>query len=436
MCSNAISGRAREATPCPRFHPCTTGSTMKILFLTHYFPPEVNAPANRTHEHARRWVRDGHEVTVITGVPNHPTGQLFPGYRNRWLQEEEVDGIRVLRTWMYLTSNQGFARRIANYLLFAVAATIASLRAGRPDVVVATSPQFFCGLAGAAVSWLKWRPFVLEVRDLWPDSIVQLGQLDSRLLIGALEALETTLYRSAKGIVVNTRAFIDHIAARGIPRERIELVYNGIDPELFRPREPDPAFLRSRGLEDKRVISYIGTLGLAHGLMTIVETADQLRHDRSLAFALIGEGADRERIEREVAERGLDNIFFIGLRPRAEIPDWIASSSVLLVMLRDLPVFQTVIPSKLFEFWALEGPLILAAPPGECRDLLEQHDSGLAISPENPNALASAIREVLDNPTAARDRARRGRECVEQSFLRDDLARRMAAFLERTALPG
>lgn len=406
---------------------------MKILFLTHYFPPEVNAPANRTHEHARRWVRDGHEVTIITGVPNHPKGQLFPGYRNRWLQEEEIDGIRVMRTWMYLTSNQGFARRILNYVLFALTATIASLRAGRPDVVVATSPQFFCGLAGAAVSWLKWRPFVLEVRDLWPDSIVQLGQLDSRLLIGALEALETALYRSAQGIVVNTRAFIDHIAARGVPRDRIELVYNGIDPELFRPREPNPALLRDRGLENRRVISYIGTLGLAHGLLTIIEAADQLRHDKSLAFVLIGEGADRERIEREVTERRLDNVSLTGLRPRAEIPDWIASSAVLLVMLRDLPVFQTVIPSKLFEFWAQEGPIILAAPPGECRDLLEQNDSGLTIAPENPSALASAIREVLRDPSAARERAQRGRECVERSFLRDDLARQMAAFLEHTA---
>ena len=170
---------------------------MKILFLTHYFPPEVNAPANRTHEHARRWVRDGHEVTIITGVPNHPKGQLFPGYRNRWLQEEEIDGIRVMRTWMYLTSNQGFARRILNYVLFALTATIASLRAGRPDVVVATSPQFFCGLAGMLVSRLRGAPFILEIRDLWPESIVQLGQLKPGLLLRTLErvglGLEHTL---------------------------------------------------------------------------------------------------------------------------------------------------------------------------------------------------------------------------------------------------
>jgi glycosyltransferase involved in cell wall biosynthesis len=408
---------------------------MKILFLTHYFPPEVNAPANRTHEHARRWVQDGHDVTVITGVPNHPTGEIFPGYTNRWFQEEEVDGIRVVRTWMYLTSNQGFVRRILNYLLFAVTATLASLRTDRPDVVVATSPQFFCGLAGVAVSWLKWRPFVLEIRDLWPDSIVQLGQLRSRGVIRLLEALETGLYRSAAGIVVNTRAFIEHIERRGIPPQRIELVYNGIDPGLFSPRPAVPELLREHDLEGKQVVAYIGTLGLAHGLMTLVEAAEQLQDDPQLAFALIGEGADRDRIQQEIEQRGLDNIHLLGLRPRKEIPDWIASSAVLLVMLRDLPVFETVIPSKLFEFWAQAGSIVLAAPPGECRRLVEETDSGLTIPPEDPLALEGAVREVLAKPAAARERAEKGRRTVEASFLRDDLARRMAAFLERAARP-
>jgi len=403
---------------------------VKILFLTHYFPPEVNAPASRTYEHARRWVADGHDVTVITGVPNHPHGQLFPGYRNRWLQREEVDGIHVIRSWMYLTSNQGFTRRTLNYVLFAVTAVLASLRAPRPDVVIATSPQFFCGLAGAVVSRLKRRPFVLEVRDLWPDSIVQLGQLESGVVVRLLEAVETALYRSAAGIVVNTRAFIDHIAARGIPRERIELIYNGIDPDLFRPQPPDAELLREHGLEGKHVIAYIGTLGLAHGLATIVEAADLLRDDPRLAFVLIGDGADRERIETEARERSLTNLHMVGLRPRDEVPRWIASSALLLVMLRDLPVFRTVIPSKLFEFWAQERPIVLAAPEGECRSLLEEDRSGYAIRPEDAASLAKAIRRVLDQPDDAAARARRGRERVERDFLRDELARRMARFLE------
>ena len=405
---------------------------MKILFLTHYFPPEVNAPANRTHEHARRWAADGHDVTIITGVPNHPKGELFDGFANRWLQEEQIDGIRVLRTWMYITSNEGFLKRTLNYVLFAITAVLASFRATRPDVVVATSPQFFCGLAGMVVSWLKWRPFVLEVRDLWPDSIVQLGQLNSRPLIALLEGIETRLYRSAAGIVVNTRAFVEHIVARRIARERIELVYNGIDPALFKPQPRDETLLERNGLGDKRIIAYIGTLGLAHGLRTIIEAADQLRDEPDLAFVLIGDGADRDRLKREVAERGLNNLHLLGLRPRDEVPGWIASSDVLLVMLRDLPVFETVIPSKLFEFWAQERPIVLAAPHGECRKLMDDASAGYSITPEDVDALVAEIQRIRRDPEEAQLRAANGRRLVESRFIRDDLARGMLNFIERT----
>ncbi len=238
---------------------------MRILLLSHYFPPEVNAPANRSFEHARAWVRAGHEVTVITCVPNHPGGRLFPGYRNRWRQEELREGVRVIRVWTYLTPNAGFARRIANYLVFALLGALSALRAPRPEVVIATSPQFFCGVAGAAAARLRRLPFVLEVRDLWPESVVALGQLRFRPAIRALEALETALYRSARGVVVNSRSFIAHIAARGVPEARIELVENGIDPGLFHPRPRDPGFAARHGLEGGFTVAYLGTLGLAHG---------------------------------------------------------------------------------------------------------------------------------------------------------------------------
>lgn len=403
---------------------------MDVLFLTHYFPPEVNAPANRTHEHARCWVADGHRVTIITGVPNHPRGTLFPGYRNRFLQEEEIDGIRVIRTWMYLTANEGFLRRTLNYVLFAAMAVLASFRVGRPDVVVATSPQFFVGLAGMVVSWLKWRPFVLEVRDLWPESIVALGQLRNRRVIRVLEAVESFLYRRAAGIVVVTRTFLEHIAGRGIPRERIALVYNGIDPGLFRPRPPDPELLRRHGLEGRFLVAYVGTLGLAHGLVTVVEAAERLRDEKDVTFLFIGDGADRERLEREVAARGLENVRLVGLRPRAEIPAWIASIDLLLVMLRDLPVFETVIPSKVFEFLAQERPVVLAAK-GEIRRLVSEAGAALVIDPERPEALAEAVRRVRTDAEQARTRAQAGRKWVEAGFLRDALARDLARFLAR-----
>lgn len=409
---------------------------MHVLFLSHYFPPEVNAPANRTFEHARRWVADGHRVTVVTGVPNHPKGELFPGYRNRLVQEEQMHGIRVIRTWMYLTANEGFLRRTLNYVLFAAAAVLASLRAERPDVVVATSPQFFCGIAGAVVARLKRRPFVLEVRDLWPDSIVQLGQLRSPRAVRFLETIESALYRSAAGIVVVTRSFADHIAARGIPRERIAFVPNGIDPELFRPRAPGPAehaLLRENGLEGKFLVAYVGTLGLAHGLVTIVDAAERLRDEKDIVFLLIGDGAERARLEAEIARRGLTNVRLLGLRPRSEIPSWLAVIDLCLVMLRDLPVFATVIPSKVFETLAQERPMLLAAPRGEIRSLVEEPKAGFVIEPEDADALAGTVLAARANPADAAARARAGREWVERDYLRDALARRMAAFLEHLA---
>ncbi|MCP4905558.1 MAG: glycosyltransferase family 4 protein [bacterium] len=403
---------------------------MKILFITHYFPPEVNAPANRTHEHCRRWVQDGHEVTVITGVPNHPVGQIFEGYKNRWIQEERIDGIRVIRTWMYLTPNAGFSRRVANYLLFAFTAVFASLRTEKPDLVIATSPQFFVGIAGAVISRLKRRPFVLEVRDLWPKSVVELGQLNEGPILSTLEALEKWLYRSAAGVVVNTRTFRDHIMERGVAAEDIELIYNGIDPTLFRPRPKNEVLLEEHGLANHFTVAYVGTLGLAHGLSLLIDVAGRLEQRTELRFVLIGDGADRAKLEAEVARRGLKNVVMLGLQPRAAMPEWIASIDLLLVMLRDLPVFETVIPSKIFEFLAQERPVVLAAK-GEIRRMIEEAQGAIVIDPEVEDQLVAAIEHVMDAPERAARLAESGRRWVENGFIRDDLARRMASFLER-----
>ena len=402
---------------------------MRILFLSHYFPPEVNAPASRTHEHCREWVRQGHDVTVITGVPNHPRGVLFEGYENRLVQEENVDGIRVIRTWMFLSPNEGFVGRIANYLLFAVAASFLSFKAERPDVVVATSPQFFCGLAGMLVSRLRGAPFILEIRDLWPESIVQLGQLRPSPLLRALERLETILYRSAAGIVVNTGSFIDHIAARGVAPEKIELVYNGVDPTLFRCQPPDDALLRKHGLKGKYLVAYIGTLGLAHGVETLLDAAERLQDHADVHFLIIGDGAAREGLAADVARRDLANVTLLGLRPRSEIPGWIASIDLLVVLLRNLDIFTSVIPSKIFEFCAQERPVIVSSPRGEIRTMIEAADAARSVDAEQPEALAETILACRQAPEETAAMARRGREWVETEFVRDDLARRMLWFM-------
>ena len=404
---------------------------MRILFVSHYFPPEVNAPASRTHEHCRRWVDEGHEVTVITGVPNHPAGVLFAGYRNRWIREEEIDGIRVIRTWMFLAANAGFAKRILNYVLFAVTAVIASKRVRNPDLVLATTPQFFCGLAGAVIARIKRLPFVLEVRDLWPKSIVELGQLQQGFALASLEALERWLYKSSAGIVVNTRAFIDHIADSGYPREKIELIYNGIDPHQFRPQPASQKLRTKYALESRTAVAYIGTLGLAQGLECVIETAEILQSRPDIAFLIIGDGAERGKLETMIQERDITNVRLLGLQPRELMPDWIASADILLVCLRDLPVFETVIPSKIFEFLAQERPVILAAR-GEIRRMAEEAGAAWVIDPQDPQAMADAVEAIARQPDEARRRAAAGRRWVKDEFVRDTLALRMLDFMTKT----
>jgi glycosyltransferase involved in cell wall biosynthesis len=361
-------------------------------------------------------------------VPNHPRGVLFPGYENRWLQEERIDGVRVIRTWMYVTPNERLFRRTLSYVLFALTAVLASLRLEKPDVVVATSPQFFCGVAGSVVARIKRSPFVLEVRDLWPDSVVQLLELRVGWVIRALAILERALYRSAAGIVVNSEAFKKHIAMRGIPEDRIALIYNGVDPIQFRPRPRDEELLSRYELGGKFLVAYMGTLGLAHGLTTVLDAAARMREERGVLFLLVGDGADRARLESEVARRNLENVRILGLRPHTEIPAWIASMDVLLAMLRDLPVFETVIPSKIFEFLAEERPVIVAAK-GEIRRLMSEVEAGVLIDPEDADQLTQAIAWIRAHPDEAAARARSGREWVKANFSREDLAARMLDFL-------
>ena len=407
----------------------TRNLIVRILFISHYFPPEVNAPASRTHEHCRKWVDDGHDVTIITGVPNHPTGKLFGGYKNRFLQEEQVDGIRVIRTWMLLTSNAGFAKRILNFILFALMSVVASFKVKNPEVVIATSPQFFCGLAGAAVAKIKRRPFILEVRDLWPKSIVELNQLGEGPVLSFLEWLERRMYHSADGIVVNTRAFVDHIGQFNYPSNRIEIVYNGIDTDLFKPQPPSNELRARFDLEGRFSVGYLGTLGLAHGLRTLLEAAEALRSQPEIVFLLIGDGAEKKKLESIVRERKLRNVRLIGLQPREMMPAWIATTDILLVSLRDLPVFETVIPSKIFEFLAQERPVIVAAR-GEIRSMTEASNVALTIDPEDPGALVDAIQKIRNEPEIARERAKAGRIWVEENFVRTELAKKMMDFVE------
>jgi glycosyltransferase involved in cell wall biosynthesis len=401
---------------------------MHILFLTHYFPPEVNAPASRTYEHAVRWVRAGHRVTVITCNPNCPTGILFPGYKNRLRpQRELIDGIEVIRVWTYLAPNAGTVRRIINYLSYMLSSVLAGLWVESPDIILATSPQFFCGWAGVILSRLQRRPFVLEIRDIWPESIETVGAIRFRPILRFLQFLERVMYRAADHIVAVGEGYRRKILEKVNIPERISVVMNGVDLERFCPQPVDSELRRRWNGEGKFVCAYVGTIGMAHGLDVVLEAAEKLRDSGrdDVVFWLVGEGARKEELEHEARRRGLDGrVIFTGRLPKEEMPRVIASADACLVHLRKTELFETVIPSKIFEMMAMGKPIIMGVR-GEALRIVEEAGAGVAMEPESAESLLACIEKLRAGNFFPADYPQRVREYLQQNYSRDALAEKM-----------
>lgn len=398
---------------------------MHILFFTHYFPPEGNAPASRTYEHCVRWVRAGHEVTVITCVPNVPNGVPYAGYRNRFRsQEEVVDGINVVRVWTLMAANSGFIKRIFNYLTYMLTATWAGLFVARPSVIVATSPQFFCGWAGVLVQFFRRRPFVLEIRDIWPESITAVGAMRVGIAVRILQWLERRMYRSADWIVAVGKGYRDNVSAKVDNGNRISVIYNGVDGDNFAPQPSDSAFRKQFGMENRFLCSYVGTIGLAHGLETVLNAAETLKDAArdDIGFLLVGDGARREWLEQDVADRGLGHLVrFTGRLDKSEMPRVIASSDALLVHLRHCDLFETVIPSKIFETMAMERPIIMGVR-GESAEIVRRAQAGVEMEPGNSDSLLECLARLTEDREFYESLTSNGRRFVLEEFSRDAFA--------------
>lgn len=394
---------------------------MQILFFSHYYPPEVNAPASRTSEHARIWVQDGHQVTVVTCAPNHPAGKVYPGYRNGLWSREQIDGVEVIRVWTWLAANEGFAQRIANYFSYMISALIAACFVARPDVIISTSPQFFCGLAGWGAKFLRAAPWVLEVRDLWPDSIVSVGAMKKGWVIRFLEWVEARAYRKADQVVSVTDGFVPHIAVRR-GRDDIKVHKNGVDLSLFRKSGVGAAVKARFGLEERIVVAYVGTHGMAHGLNTILEAADLLRDDPRIGFLLVGDGSERLYLIQKAAQMGLKNLHFAGQLPKSEMPDIWSATDISLILLKKSETFKSVLPSKMFEAMAMECPIVLGVE-GEAATLLNRAGAGIAIEPQDAPALAAAVCALADDRERATRLGAQGGRFVIANFDRSKIAR-------------
>jgi colanic acid biosynthesis glycosyl transferase WcaI len=411
---------------------------VKILYVSQYFPPEMGAPAARADELSRHWARMGHEVTVLTGFPNHPTGVVPDEWRERlrklW-SSEQVAGVQVERTWLWPLPNRRAHERIRNYASFCLSAAIRGLDLPKPDLVIATSPQLLVALSGWWLALWKRVPFIFEVRDLWPESLAAVGAgSEGSMLHRVLGAIAGFLYRRADHIVVVSPAFKDHLTRHWqVPAEKISIVENGVETDLFRP-DPSAADVRNEmnlPTGEQFLICYIGTMGMAHGLETLVATAKELQTKLPRAvFLLIGEGAEKQHIVDLSAAQGLTNIQFLGQQPREKIPAFVSAADVCLVMLKKTELFKTVIPTKLLEYMACQRP-VLVAVDGQARQIVEDAGAGVFVPPGNSQALARAICDLAGNPEQRKQMGESGRRYILEKLSREQTAKDYISVLER-----
>jgi glycosyltransferase involved in cell wall biosynthesis len=381
------------------------GADLHILFLTDNFPPESNAPASRTFEHCMEWVRAGHQVTVITCAPNFPKGNVFGGYQNRLWQQEQMDGIRVIRVWSYITANEGFVKRILDYQSFMLSATLAAPFVRGVDVVVGTSPQFFTACAAYLVSRLKRIPFVFELRDMWPESIKAVGAMKDSMALRALERVELFLYRKASRIVTVTQAFRNTLMRRGIDGTKIDVVTNGVDLSHFAPQSKDAELVQQLALQDMFVAGYIGTHGMAHALETLLEAAELLQQmpgAENVRLVFLGDGARKLDLVAKSEAMGLRNVLFLESVPKHQVVRYWSVLDVSVIHLRKTDLFTSVIPSKLFECMGMGLP-VLHGVAGESAEIVVREQVGQVFESENAQQLVAGLLHMRDNPAAYAD---------------------------------
>lgn len=366
---------------------------MHILFLSDNFPPEVNAPASRTFEHCREWVARGAKVTVITCAPNFPKGKVFNGYKNRLWQSEVMEGIQVIRVWTYITANEGFAKRVLDYVSFMLTGAVSALFVRKVDVVVGTSPQFFTACAAWMVGGLKRVPWVFELRDIWPESIKAVGAMQDSLAIRVLEWIELFLYRHASRIVAVTHAFKDTLIRRGIAGSKIDVITNGVDLSNFSPLPKDVGLGAELGLNGCFVAGYIGTHGLAHGLETLLDAAqilEQVPGAENIRILFLGDGAKKAELVESASARGLRNVVFVASVPKDQVPRYWSLLDLSIIHLRKTDLFTSVIPSKLFECMGMGIP-VLHGVAGESAAIVQSEQVGDVFESDNAQQLVDAL---------------------------------------------
>lgn len=395
---------------------------MKIAYFSHYFTPEIGAPSARIYDLSQQWLAQGHTPRVVTCFPNHPTGQLYPGYKSSQYSHETLDGIDVHRHWTYITPNKGFIKKTLGHISYWPSARrTSSRRIGPVDVAIGTSPTFFAAMAAASLARRRRIPFIMEVRDLWPAIFVELGVIRNPRIIRLLEKWEISLYRAATRIVTVTEAFRQDLIGRGIPAEKVVTIPNGADVNYWQPAPKPQALAEKLGVQNKFVVLYSGAHGISQALTKILDSAQHLREHSEIQFVFVGEGAEKDQLVERARQENITNVTFLDPVTKDEVRDFYALADVCLVPLRDIPLFETFIPSKMFEMMAMEKPIV-ASVRGEAADILNRSGGATVVPPEDSRAIADAILALYNNRAEANTMGKRGRQFVIENYSRAALA--------------
>ena len=407
---------------------------MRVLIFSQYYPPEVGATQTRVNTFARELVKRGHHVTVVSEIPNHPAGVYFEGWRKRWYTRTVEDGIDVIRVFVVASPKKTFPRRLAFYLSYMLnAIVIGLLLARRPDVVLASSPPLFVGVAGMFVAAAKGVPFVLDVRDLWPAAAVSLGELREGRAHAIAERVERMLYDRALAITCVTQAFMKYIQNLGVEASKLHHLPNGTLPEVFVPLPADPGLADDLNLDRTFVAGFLGNHGVAQGLDVLLDAAAQTGDE--VMFLFVGEGPVKAALQNRANREGITNVRFAAQVPPSEVIAYIALCDVLLVPLQPDDVFTMFVPSKMFDFWACGKPVLLMAG-GEAADIVRRSGAGVVIEPGDANQLSRTLAAMRKEPEGTRAMGVAGRAFVLANYDRNAQAGALERLLVQAARPG
>ncbi|MEG2018306.1 MAG: glycosyltransferase family 4 protein [Clostridium sp.] len=402
---------------------------MKILFLTQYCPPEVGAPQNRIFEFAKQLISFGHEVTILTAMPNYPRGEIFEEYRGKKIVTENLGGINIVRTGIYATKSKDFTKRLRNYLSFTWTSVAHGTRhIGKQDFIITESPPLFLGWSGYVLAKLKRAKFIFNVSDLWPESAVKLDVLHNEAMIKASTWLEEFCYKKAAAVTCQTQGIVDNIVKRGFDKRKIHLITNGVDTEFFKRENRSEEYRKSIGVKDKFAVVYAGIHGLAQGLEVVINTAEILRNEKQIQFIFIGEGPEKQMLMDMVKDKKLENVTFLPMQSKKDMPCIIASMDATVVPLKKLDLFKGALPSKMFEALAAELPIVLAVE-GEAEELIKNAKAGIVVEPENEKAIARAVLKLYEDRALREELGRNGRNYVKKYFSREAISRRLEKIL-------